>query len=77
MFGAPLQSPNEQVCGMGGDMQVPCFGYWAAVSIIKGLNWGRGSACGPSDPPAQVQVNFFGVYRLTFLSHNPQDLEEI
>ena len=56
MFG-PLQSPNGQVFGMGGDVVIedvfcslspsltPSYGYWAAVSISKGLNLGRGSAC--------------------------------
>ncbi|KAK3545462.1 hypothetical protein QTP70_007689 [Hemibagrus guttatus] len=37
--------------------QMPCYGYWAVVSISKSLNLGRGSACvftdSPSDPPAQ------------------------
>ncbi|MCJ8747186.1 hypothetical protein PDJAM_G00150500 [Pangasius djambal] len=36
---------------------MPSYGYWAAVSISKGLSLGRGSACvftdSPSDPPAQ------------------------
>ncbi|KAF4107126.1 hypothetical protein G5714_011490 [Onychostoma macrolepis] len=35
------------------------YGYWAAVSISKGLNLGRGSACvftdSLSDPPAQCR----------------------
>ncbi|KAL0152694.1 hypothetical protein M9458_052417 [Cirrhinus mrigala] len=58
MFGAPLQIPNGQVCGVGGDvafedvfvleallLQILSYGYWAAVSISNGLNLGRGSVC--------------------------------
>ncbi len=58
--------------------QMPSYDYWAAVSISKGLNLGRGSACvftdSPSDPPAQSRENIFWVYHLNFLSHNSQDL---
>ncbi len=47
------------------------------VSISKGLNLGRGSACvftdSPSDPPAQCRW-FFWVLSLDILSHNSQDL---
>ncbi|MCJ8747753.1 hypothetical protein PDJAM_G00157060 [Pangasius djambal] len=49
-------TPSEST---GLDRLMQSYGYWAAVSIGKGLNLGRGSACvfmdSPSDPPAQCR----------------------
>ncbi len=91
MFGAPLQIPNRQVCGWEETwpfktvfvleallLQMPSYGYWLAVSISKGLNLGRGSACvftdSPLDPPAQCRWIFLGSTTWHFLSHNSQVL---
>ncbi|KAK3559898.1 hypothetical protein QTP86_026170 [Hemibagrus guttatus] len=47
------------------DPEMLFYGYWAAVSISKGLNLGRGPACvftdSLSDPPAQCSVEEQGV----------------